>query len=81
MKLEITKTVKTDRHVVKLLSSVVIENSIIPAGSFVEVSPFEAKDLIGRKRAIDITAEEAAANSGDIIVAPNRAQMKEWKDA
>lgn len=81
MKLEITKTVKTDRHVVKLLSAIGVQNAILPAGTFVEVSPYEAKDLIGRHRAVAATPMEAEDNAEGIIVAPNRADPREWNDA
>lgn len=81
MKTKITKTVKTDRHVVKLLSLTVVENRILQPGSFVQCSPLEAADLIGRKRAVAATEAEVEANADDIIVAPVRTAMKEWVDA
>lgn len=70
MKTEITKTVKTERRIVKLLSLAGVGGIIRKPGSFVECSPLEAADWIGRKRAIAATEAEAEANAADIIAAP-----------
>ncbi|MGN6329528.1 MAG: hypothetical protein ACTHL5_11365 [Rhodanobacter sp.] len=78
MKFEITRTVKTDRHIVKLLSPTGIGGVIRKPGSFVECSPLEATDLIGRKRAVAATEAEAEANAADIIVAPVRVGPAAW---
>jgi hypothetical protein len=81
MKTEIQKTVKTDRHILKTLETFCISGNIVPVGSFVEVSPLEAHDLVNRKKAVAATQAEATANAGSIIVAPNREPMKSWVDA
>ena len=81
MKTTITKTVKTDRHIVKTTTLICVENRMLQPGSFVQVSPFEFADLIGRKRAVAATEAEAEEHAADIIVAPVRAAMKEWVDA
>lgn len=81
MKIEIQKQVKTDRHTLKLISPICVENRILSPGTFVQASPLEAADLIGRKRAVAATEAEAADNADEIIVAPIRAAAKEWVDA
>lgn len=80
MKTTITKNVKTDRHVVKLTSLIGVENRILQPGTYVQCSPLEFADLVGRKRAVAATEAEVTENAEDIVVAPVRAPMKEWVD-
>lgn len=81
MKTTITKTVKTDRRIVKLTALVGVENRILQPGTFVQMSLLDAADLIGRKRAVAATEAEVADNADDIVVAPIFKAEKGWVDA
>lgn len=81
MKTTITKTVKTDRRIVKLTSLVVVEGRIRKPGTFVQMSLLDAADLIGRKRAVPATEAEVAAAGDAIVLAPVFKAEKVWVDA
>lgn len=79
MKTTLTKSFRTDRRVVRLLSPTGVEGRILKPGRFVECSPLESADLVGRRRAEYATADEVAAAEAPVVVAHSR--TAEWVDA
>jgi hypothetical protein len=79
---EKSKTVKTVRCNLKAAPSpfrFAINGQIVPVGAIVEVSSHEARDLIGRKLAVDATPAEVTAAGVNVIVAISRDDK--WADA
>lgn len=77
---ERTKSVRTARAHLKSLGGFGINGKIIAPDVIVEVSDFEAKDLIQRNKAVDATPAEVTAAGANIEVAPIRGGSAQWQD-
>jgi hypothetical protein len=79
---EKTKTVVATRRYLKAVGAprmFVVNGQFVAAASIVEVSMYEAADLIARGCAVDATEAEVTAAGANIIVAPSH--HDKWTDA
>ncbi|TXH66860.1 MAG: hypothetical protein E6Q88_11225 [Lysobacteraceae bacterium] len=78
---ERTKQVKTPRVHLKSNGGFCINGKHMTEGQIVEVSEQEAKDLVGRGKAVDATPGEVSAAGAEIEVAPIMGGSSAWQDA
>lgn len=78
---ERTKQVKTPRVHLKSIGGFCINGKFMAPDKIVEVSEWEAKELLARGKAVDATAAEVAAAGANIEVAPIMGGSNAWQDA